>query len=124
MTDATNTEWARLARAASTAPTTEAGRRLLNALGGPQRDIPNAVGVPLEDYIVAVEAEAEKEARIDEASRCAIHETEAARAALQSLRERVEGLPHGSSCALVVMNVGGCDCHLAAILTEIDRALG
>jgi hypothetical protein len=67
--------------------------------------------------------EAEKEARIDEASRCAIHETEAARAALQSLRERVEGLPHGSSCALVVMNVGGCDCHLAAVLRLIDEAL-
>jgi hypothetical protein len=88
--------------------TTEAGKRLLNALGGPQRDIPNAVGVPLEDYIVAIEAEAAKEAR---------------RAALQSLRERVEALPHGSSCALVVMNVGGCDCHLAAVLALIDRAL-
>jgi hypothetical protein len=47
----------------------------------------------------------------------------AARAALQSLRERVEGLPHGSSCALVVMNVGGCDCHLAAVLRLVDEAL-
>jgi hypothetical protein len=79
--------------------------------------------------------EAEKEARIDEASRCATHEAEAfaagdrqgfdagQAAALQSLRERVEGLPHGSSCALVVMNVGGCDCHLAAVLRLIDEAL-
>jgi hypothetical protein len=39
--------------------------------------------------------EAEKEARIDEASRCAIHETEAARAALLALRGRVEGLLDG-----------------------------
>jgi hypothetical protein len=100
--------------------TTEAGKRLLE-------DFPFVAdlqyGQTDEPIIAAIEAEAEKEARIDEASRCAIHEAEAARAALQSLRERVEALPHGSSCALVVMNVGGCDCHLAAVLALIDRAL-
>jgi hypothetical protein len=78
-------------------PTTEAGKRLLASLTGVHLGVTRQV--------------------------CGI-EAEAARATLQSLRERVEGLPHGSSCALVVMNVGGCDCHLAAVLAEIDRALG
>jgi hypothetical protein len=80
-------------------PTTKAGKRLVKWLADG-----TTAGHPA--LILDVELEAERKA---------------CRAALLALRERVEGLPHGSSCALVVMNVGGCDCHLAAVLRLIDE---
>jgi hypothetical protein len=82
-------------------PMTEAGKRLVskaNALNA------RSFAIVTVDDILAIEAEA----RI---------------AALRDLRVKVEGMPHGSSCALVVMNVGDCDCHMAAVLREIDRAV-
>jgi hypothetical protein len=92
------------------APTTEAGTHLDWLWGDLWEDLRhNATGRPTGLAIIAL-----RRPQI---------EAEAARAALQSLRERVEGLPHGSSCALVVMNVGGCDCHLAAVLRLVDEAL-
>jgi hypothetical protein len=70
--------------------------------------------------IPAIEAEAEKEARIDEASRCVIHEAEARATVLRELREEVAGMDTmlGTGTVPVMWLIR------AAVLAAIARRIG